>query len=96
MNLFNALAFVGGSILGGGLLSALGGGRQAYVVVFGLSTLVRLATIVLLIRLPRYKLSPVPIAADTMAVRPSAGSIERADLASLPDVIRRDDPENPA
>lgn len=96
MNLFNALAFVSGSILGGGLLWALGGGRQAYVAVFGISTLVRLSTIFLLIRLPRYKLAPVPIAADTMAVRPSAGSIDRADLASLPDVIPSDDRQKTA
>lgn len=96
MNLFNALAFVAGSILGGGLLHALDGGRQAYVAVFCVSTAVRLSTIFLLVRLPRYKLSPVPIASDTMAVRPSAGSIDRADLASLPDVIGGGDGEKRA
>lgn len=95
MNLFNALAFVSGSILGGALLWYFGGGRQAYVAVFGLSTLVRLATIFLLVRLPRYRLAPVPIASDTMAVRPSAGSIDQADLASLPDVIRNEQRESP-
>jgi len=95
MNLFNALAYVSGSLLGGGLLWAFGGDRYAYIVVFGLSTVIRLGTILLLIRLPRYRLAPVAIASDAVAVRPSAGSIDRADLASLPDVIERPAPDKP-
>lgn len=87
MNLFNAFAYVSGSLLGGGLLWALGGDRSAYFAVFTLSTAIRLGTILLLVRLPRYRLAPVPIASDPVAVRPSAGSINQADLASLPDVI---------
>ena len=84
-NLFNGISYVSGSLLGGLLLRSFGEGQAAYEIVFGLSTLVRLATLSLLLRLPKYRMTSVPIATDPLAVRPSAGSIVRPDFVSLPD-----------
>ena len=51
-NLANSAATAGGSLLGGGILAALGANRQAYWILFALSTLARAAAIVLLARVP--------------------------------------------
>lgn len=49
-HLANALAIAGGSLVGGAVLSGAGGGAAAFALVLGLSTVLRLATIVLLRR----------------------------------------------
>lgn len=51
-NLFNALAIVGGSVVGGVLLSELGSGRDAYCMVFVISTVARLVAMLVLFQLP--------------------------------------------
>jgi MFS family permease len=51
-NLANSAAIVGGSLLGAGVLAALGADRHAYMVLFALSTIARAAAIVLLARIP--------------------------------------------
>jgi len=51
-NLANSAATAAGSLLGAGILSVWGANRQAYVILFLLSTLLRAAAIVLLARIP--------------------------------------------
>jgi len=84
-NLANALAMVAGSLLGGWLLAHLGEHRSAYWGIFGLSSLARAATVIFLVRVPTPTLSAVPVATRTVAVRPSAGSIDRPILPSIQD-----------
>lgn len=83
-NLANAVAMVAGSLLGGALLHQLGDDRDAYFTIFLLSAGARALTLPFLSRLPRVALEPQPLATRTVAVRPSAGSIDRPILPSLP------------
>jgi MFS family permease len=82
-NLANALAMVAGSLLGGWLLAHLGEQRSAYWAIFALSSLARAATVLFLVRVPTPTLTPVPVATRIVAVRPSAGSIDRPVLPSI-------------
>jgi hypothetical protein len=52
-NVANAAATVAGSVIGGGVLSAFGASRSAYLAVFAVSTLARAAALVLLARKPQ-------------------------------------------
>jgi MFS family permease len=51
-NLANSVAMAGGSLLGAGLLALLGGGQQAYLTLFGVSTLARIVALLFLMRMP--------------------------------------------
>jgi MFS family permease len=51
-NLANSVAMAGGSLLGAGILAALGAGRGAYLGLFAISTIARGLAIVLLVRRP--------------------------------------------
>jgi MFS family permease len=51
-NLANAAATAGGSLLGAGILAALGANRHAYAILFALSTIARALALVLLVRIP--------------------------------------------
>jgi len=51
-NLATSAATAGGSLLGAGVLAAWGANRQAYLILFALSTIARAAAIVLLVRTP--------------------------------------------
>jgi MFS family permease len=51
-NFANALAIVGGSIIGGYLLTVFGGGRHAYLMLFLVSTLARAAALLILVKMP--------------------------------------------
>ncbi|HBZ70996.1 MAG TPA: MFS transporter [Deltaproteobacteria bacterium] len=82
-NLANALAMVAGSLLGGWLLAHLGEHRSAYWAIFALSSLARAGTVLFLVRVPTPTLVAVPVATRTVAVRPSAGSIDRPILPSI-------------
>jgi len=68
-NLFNAVAIFGGSIVGGLMLAELGAGRYAYQMLFLASTLVRVAAMLVLVRLPARAVKPRPISTPTV-VRP--------------------------
>jgi MFS family permease len=88
-NLANALALVAGACIGALLLSALGTDRHAYLTVFLVSSVGRIATLILLRRVSD---APVPAtlpAVRTLAARPSAGSIDRPILST----IEAEDPE---
>jgi MFS family permease len=51
-NFANALAIVGGSIIGGYLLTAFGGGCHAYLMVFLASSIARLTALMILVKIP--------------------------------------------
>jgi len=82
-NLANAVAMVGGSLIGGWILTRLGETQYAYHVIFVLSSLSRAVTVLFLFRVPTPVLRAVPVATRTVAVRPSAGSIDRPILPSI-------------
>ena len=80
--LLNGLAAVTGSLIGAWLL----GPEQAfegYMLLFAISTFLRLATLPLAFRVTADTRKTVPLAADPIAVRPSAGSIAAPDLAGI-------------
>jgi predicted MFS family arabinose efflux permease len=81
-NFAYAVSTVCGSLVGAALLSHYDH-RIAYMVVFAASTLARLLALPLLPRrLPRPSM-PETLVTRTLAVRPSAGAIERPILASM-------------
>jgi MFS family permease len=51
-NFANALAIVGGSFIGGYLLTVFGGGRHAYLMVFLASTMARAVALLILVKIP--------------------------------------------
>jgi hypothetical protein len=67
-NLFNAAAIFTGSIVGGLMLAELGAGRYAYQMLFLASTLVRVAAMLVLVRLPFRAARPRPIPPPTVAL----------------------------
>ncbi len=76
-NLANAAALAFGALLGGTLLQRLGQDRDAYSVIFVLSTLGRAGSVLLLLRVAKTPVHLVRLAWSLVAVRPSAGVIER-------------------
>jgi MFS family permease len=60
-NLLNAVAIFGGSVVGGLLLAELGAGRNAYSMLFLTSTLIRIAALLVLVRLPVRAAKPQPV-----------------------------------
>lgn len=83
-NLANALATLGGAATGGILLHTLGETPRSYAILFAISFAARAATLLLLRRCPGVAFRVVPILWRTLSVVPSAGSLARPILASLP------------
>jgi MFS family permease len=101
-NLAHAVATVGGSAVGGYVLTALGTDHNAYMAVFGFSGIVRLLTIVLLIRAARAfpvpaipEAEPSAIPTRVVAVRPQLGAIERPILPGMPKAPNKPVEESP-
>jgi MFS family permease len=69
-NLLNALAMVGGSLIGGAILHAMGNSFSAYVTVFLVSTAARAATLPLIARISSPPFEPLPVATGKHAVHP--------------------------
>lgn len=82
-NLANAMAIVGGSLLGGWLITTLGGTAEAYVTVFCLSSCVLLLTLGLLARVVQHEFHPVPMVIRTRVMRLFSGSIDEPLLPSI-------------
>ncbi len=83
-NLANALAIATGSLLGALLFRAFDAHAAAFAGIFLVSTAARLATLPLLRRAARTLPPPLPPPPlRTLAVRPSAGALERPVLAAL-------------
>jgi MFS family permease len=78
-NLGNAVAIAGGAFAGAALLGWLGETRSVYLLLFGLSSLGRFASLAILPRVPQTA-PATPHLTRTVAVRPE-GSLERPLLA---------------
>lgn len=75
-NAGNALAMVIGSICGGLVLKALSQTPMAYLIVFGLSSVLRLLTVGILVTLPKLRLETTPI--------PESAPVSPSVLATVP------------
>jgi len=84
-NLANALAIALGAALGAQLLRGHGVDFAGYALLFWISAAGRAATLPLLAWLPDAPGTTPPPATDSVAARPSAGSIEQPVLADRPD-----------
>jgi MFS family permease len=82
-NLANTLAIAAGSLIGGAALGALGDARPAYAVLFASSAAGRLAAFFLMPRTLGRGVRAMVL--RTLAVRPSAGAIQRPILAASDD-----------
>ena len=82
-NFANAVAMVGGSVLGGVVLKAMAESEQAYMILFGLSGALRIVTLVFLWRVTAERTRPFTMTMRPLAVRPQIGGIERPLLAAL-------------
>lgn len=89
-NLLNTAAWVAGSLIGGVLLFSFGASFNGYLLVFALSSLGRLAALLLLARVPGIVVDSDAIGMRTMAVRPGAASLDTPVLPSLPDQLHDD------
>jgi MFS family permease len=67
-NLLNAMAIFSGSIVGGLILAELGAGRDAYRMLFLASSLIRIAAMLVLVRLPAWAARRGPISPPTTAM----------------------------
>jgi MFS family permease len=90
-NLVNAVAMVGGSFVGAGIMMALGQGVSAYITVFGVSTLGRAAALAILPGMPKVHVQLVSLARRTVALRPSSGSMDRPILPSIVNTFTDED-----
>lgn len=97
-NLLSALATLTGALVGGWILHHFEESREAFHMVFVVSTLVRLLTIPLLARVHPVKFRPVALAMRMIAVRPQLGSIDRPIVPSMnePAAQARNQPANAA
>lgn len=85
-NLGNSLAIIAGSLVGASLLKSVGESPTGYSVVFAVSLGARLFSTLLLRHIKDGHSPSVRIATGTIAVRPSAGTMERPFLTgSRPD-----------
>lgn len=82
-NLGNSLAMALGALLGAIVLHTLGDGVSTYLTLFALSSLARGLTLMLLPGLPPREVPVAPLPVRVLAVRPSAGSIDRPILTTL-------------
>ena len=89
-NFANAMLIVVGSLAGGALLAALGQDRDAYNTVFLASAIARGLTLILMFRVAPIPIRVRPLALRTVAVRPSAGSLDAPIVASMSDIDRNE------
>ncbi len=83
-NVANAMLTASGAILGGLLLSTLGTDHAAYITLFAISALARCLTLLLLFRVAPMPLKALPLFIRTLALRPSAGSIDTPIVGGMP------------
>jgi MFS family permease len=83
-NVAHASATVAGALLGSACFEAFGRSEIAYASVFAISTAARLVTLLLLRRLRDVPVADQAISVRTLAVRPSAGAMQRPIVASIP------------
>ena len=90
-NLLNTAAWVGGSLIGGMILISYEASFNGYLVVFGLSSVGRLAALLLLARIPQIVVDSDEMGLRTVAVRPGGASMATPVLSSLPDQVDVDE-----
>jgi MFS family permease len=78
-----AICSAGGSLLGGFIFEAIGGGTAGFHTIFGLSSFARAACLVFILRIPGVRFSILPVVFRSIAARPAAGIILRPILATL-------------
>jgi MFS family permease len=78
-----ALASAGGSLVGGFVFDAVGGGITGYHILFGASSIARASCLAFLLRVPGMRLTALPVVFRSIAVRPSTGVLIRPILATL-------------
>jgi MFS family permease len=84
-NVGNALATAVGATMGAVVLWYAGKTPETYLMIFGISSLGRLAAILLLLRVPPIDARAAILPARRMlSLRPAVGSVDRPILASLP------------
>lgn len=84
-NVGNAVATAMGALAGGLVLRTLGERPGTYLTIFGLSSVARLMAMVALARVPAVRgTAMVPFATRILGLRPSAGTMDRPVLASMP------------
>ncbi len=89
-NLLNTTAWVSGALFGGLLLTTLGTSFEAYLLLFGISSLGRLAALPLLARIAPHEAVSDQISLRPVAVRPNAASLDAPILPSLRDQAREE------
>ncbi len=90
-NLLNTAAWVGGSLIGGAILFTFEASSAGYLLIFGLSTVARCATLLLLVRVPGLVVEAAEVGVRTVAIRPGSASLEAPVLPSLPDWLNEND-----
>lgn len=88
-NLGNSIAQVSGSLVGGWIYDAMGGGLPGYRALFAASSLLRAACLVLLLRVESGRMPAVAPAFRMIAVRPALGVVLRPVLATIRPIRRR-------
>ncbi len=84
-NLVNTVAWVGGALAGGAVLYSLAATREAYLLLFGLSTVGRGLALFLLWRVPAVDVEGTSLGVRTVGVRPQSTAMDHPILPSLPD-----------
>jgi len=82
-NLANSIALVLGSTLGAAILKSGAVSQEAYLWVFGVSTFVRMGSLVWLVRLPRITVQATETVIRPLTMRPSSGSIDDPVLTTM-------------
>ncbi len=92
-NFANAAAMCLGTAVGAAALHVLGENAETYLLLFALSSAVRLLPLIQLVNLPRQVAARMPLAFRILAVRPSAGSFDRPvfgdEPASVPEGFKK-------
>ena len=92
-NFANAAAMCLGTAVGAAALHVLGENAETYLLLFALSSAVRLLPLIQLVNLPKRVAATMPLAFRVLAVRPSAGSFDRPvfgdEPASVPEGFKK-------
>ena len=93
-NAGNALAMVGGAVLGAVWLKWFGETKAGFLFLFGLSSAGRWVALGLLTRVPRSEFKVAQIALRVLALRPNSdSSLDRPILSSIPEQNPNDEDE---
>lgn len=86
-NLVNSAAWVAGAMFGGLILVLSETSMFGYLLIFGLSSLGRVAALVLLARVPQTDVEASAIGFRTTALRPTGANLNMPVLPSMPDQV---------